>query len=462
MGTSNGKSAVADRTTGGIMKPLISFSIPIMLTNMLQLLFNAADTIVVGQFGSENAVGAVGSTTVIINLLINLFTGISIGATVVLSNEIGANSTDKAKTVHTTYAFGILFGLISAAVGLLISKPVLELLGTPSQIIDKATLYLRIYFIGQPGFMIYTFARAILISTGETKAPMYYLTAAGVINIALNLLFVCVFKLDVAGVAIATIVSQLVSGVLTTRKLRKFTGDFHLSFSQIHIYKEKARAIIRLGLPSGIQSSIFSIAGMTIQSSVNSLGAVVVDGNSAASSLNNFAFQSMSAFAQGAMTFSGQNYGAKKYNRLGKVFRSTVICQMAMGVGIAVLVLLAGPSLLKIYLPDSPEARDAGVVAMQMMMSFCFLCGLQDSTSNMLRGMDRSTLPMITTIIGNCGLRVVWAVYVFSKIKSRFDTLTSFRWLMAAYPLTWAFTFVVNLIIYLIVLKKLKNTQKNK
>lgn len=450
------KSAVADRTTGPILKPLIAFSVPIMLTNILQLLFNAADSIVVGQFGSPNAVGAVGSTIIIINLFINLFTGISAGATVVISNQIGSNSRDVDKTVHTAYAFGILFGIISAVIGFAIAKPFLQLLGTPHEIIDKATLYLRIYFIGQPGFMIYTFARAILISTGETKAPLFYLIISGIINVILNLVLVCWFNLDVAGVAIATIVSQLVSAILTTIKLLKSAGDFHLDFSQIRIHKDKAKAIVRLGLPSGIQSSIFSLAGMTIQGSVNSLGAVVVDGNSAASSLNNFAFQSMAAFAQGAMTFSGQNYGAGKYERLNRVFKSAVICQMVIGVGIAMLVLLAGPNLLRIYLPNSQKAVDAGIVAMQMMMICCFLCGLQDSVSNMLRGMNRSILPMITTIIGNCGLRVMWVFFVFGWAKVRFETLTSFRWLMAAYPITWAFTFFVNLVIYFVVLRKLK------
>lgn len=453
---SSKKSEIADYTTGPVLKPLIAFSVPILLTNMLNLLFNAADTIVVGQFGSENAVGAVGSTSVILSLIITFFTGISAGATVVLSNKIGAGDRDISETLHTTYALGILLGVISAIVGLVISKPFLQLLGTPEEILDKATLYLRIYFIGQPGFMIYSFSRAVLISSGDTKSPLYYLMASGVINVFLNLLLVCVFKLDVAGVAIATIVSQLISAILTTRKLRKHAGDFHLDFRRIHIHKNIAKRIILIGLPYGIQNSVFGIAGLLVQNGVNSLGTTVVNGNSAANSINMFAFQAMAAFSQGAMTFSGQNYGAKKYDRLNKVFGYTVLCQMVMGIGVAILALAAGPSLLRIYLPDSPEAVDAGMVCLQMMMTFSFLTGIQDSASNMLRGMNRSTLPMVTTIIGNCILRIVWVLTVFRWAKPRFDTLTAYRWLMASSPATWALTVVAILVIYFIVLRKLK------
>lgn len=449
------KSNVLDTTRGSIIKPLIAFSVPIMLTNILQILFNAADIIIIGQFGSENGVGAIGSTTSIINLMINFFTGISLGATVVISNEIGAREKNKDKTVHTVYALGIVCGILTALIGQVIARPMLNLLDTPVEIIDKATLYLRIYFLGLPGFMIYTFARAILICTGETKAPLYYLSAAGAINVVLNFILVYFAGLDVAGVAIATIISQYISAILTTRKLYRLNNEFKLCPREIKIHKDKLVAVIKMGLPAGVQSSVFSIAGMVFQSSVNFLGPVAVDGNSAAQSLNMFAFQAMNSFAQGAMTFSGQNYGAKKYKRLHKVIIRTALCQLVMGGIVAVAVLLSGPSLLKIYLPNSPEAIEYGVISLQMMMIFCFVAGLQDTASNMLRGMKRSTLPMITVIIGNCGLRIAWIVFVFNKIKHTFDTLSAYRILMIAYPITWGFTFVVNLGIYLIVARKL-------
>ena len=447
---SSTKSRTLDATQGSILKPLIAFSIPIMLTNILQILFNAADIVIIGQFGSDNSVGAIGSTTSIINMMINFFTGISIGATVIISNEIGERAKNKDKTVHTVYALGVIFGIFTALLGQIIAKPFLLLLGTPEEILGKALLYLRIYFLGLPGFMIYTFARAILICTGETKAPLRYLAFSGGANVILNLLLVCVIKLDVAGVAIATIASQYISAILVTRKLRKLDGEFKLQIRKLHIYRDKLFPIIRMGLPAGIQSSVFSIAGMIFQGSVNSLGAIAVDGNAAAQSLNMFAFQAMSAFAQGAMTFSGQNYGAKKYRRLNKVFARTVLCQLVMGGLVSVAVIILGPNLLSIYLPDSPEAIEYGVISLNMMMSFCFIAGMQETASNMLRGIKKSFLPMITVIVGNCVMRIAWIVLVFNWATKVFDSLTSYKLLMIAYPVTWGFTFVVNLVIYIV------------
>ena len=434
-----------------------------MLTNILQILFNAADIVIIGQFGSDNSVGAIGSTTSIINMMINFFTGISIGATVIISNEIGARAKNKDKTVHTVYALGVIFGIFTAILGQIIAKPFLLLLGTPEEILGKALLYLRIYFLGLPGFMIYTFARAILICTGETKAPLRYLAFSGGANVILNLLLVCVIKLDVAGVAIATIASQYISAILVTRKLRKLDGEFKLQIRKLHIYRDKLFPIIRMGLPAGVQSSVFSIAGMIFQGSVNSLGAIAVDGNAAAQSLNMFAFQAMSAFAQGAMTFSGQNYGAKKYKRLNKVFSRTVLCQLVMGGLVSIAVILLGPNLLSIYLPDSPEAIKYGVVSLNMMMSFCFIAGMQETASNMLRGIKKSFLPMITVIVGNCVMRIAWIVLVFNWATKVFDSITSYKLLMIAYPVTWGFTFVVNLVIYIVcyvrLIKKDKQTE---
>ena len=460
MTAATGKKEIADWTQGPILRPLIAFSIPIILTNVLQNLFNSADMAVVGRFESGNAVGAIGATLILTRLMINLFGGVATGATVVISNEIGAKAPDISKTVHTTYAFGILLGIFSAAFGIAISRPVLQALGTPEDLMDMAVLYLRIYCLGQPGFMVYTFARAILVSTGETKAPLYYLTISGVVNVVLNVVMVCLLRRGVAGVAIATISSQLLSAVLTTRKIRTLTGAFRLNFRDIRFHWSKAKQIIRLGLPSGFQSAIFNLAALSIQSSVNSLGTVIVNGHSAFQNIDSYAFLGMAGFAQGAMTFSGQNYGAKKYNRLNRVLGSVLLCQFVVGLSLGMLILLNSRFLLGLFLPDSPEAVTAGIAGMQITMTTCFLCGFQDSVSNMLRGTNRSMLPLITTIIGNCGLRVVWVLVVFRWAKASLKTLDAYRVLIMAYPTTWLFTAAVNIGIYFVVLHRLSRTSK--
>lgn len=449
---------IADWTQGPILRPLIAFSIPIILTNVLQNLFNSADMAVVGRFESGNAVGAIGATLILTRLMISLFGGVAVGATVVISNEIGAKTPDISKTVHTTYAFGILLGIFSAVFGVTISRPVLQALGTPEDLMDMAVLYLRIYCLGQPGFMVYTFARAILVSTGETKAPLYYLTISGVVNVVLNVVMVCLLRCGVAGVAIATISSQLLSAVLTTRKIRTLTGAFRLNFRDIRFHWSKAKRIIRLGLPSGFQSAIFNLAALPIQSSINSLGTVIVNGHSAFQNIDSYAFLGMAGFAQGAMTFSGQNYGAKKYNRLNRVLGSVLLCQFVVGLSLGTLILLNGRFLLGLFLPDSPEAVTAGIAGMQITMTTCFLGGFQDSVSNMLRGTNRSMLPLVTTVIGNCGLRIAWVLVVFRWAQASLNTLDAYRVLIMAYPTTWLFTAAVNIGIYFVVLHRLPHT----
>lgn len=267
------------------------------------------------------------------------------------------------------------------------------------------------------------------------------------------------FQLDVAGVAIATAVSHLLSAVLTTRKLRKLQGDFHLDFTRIRINRNKAGKILRLCLPTGVQNAIFSIANLMIQESVNALGTAVVAGNSAAQSMHLFAFMAMNAFSQGGMTFAGQNYGARKYGRLRKVFRSTLLCQLVLGIFIAALTLLAAPMLLRIYFPSAEDAVNAGVIALQAILLFGFLGGFQDCSSNILLSMNRSVLPMIVSIFGTCVLRIFWVLTVFQWAKPRFDTLAAFRWLMLSYPITWGITLLVNLIIYFRILKKLEKSR---
>lgn len=451
----SGDQRIADWTQGPILGPMIAFSIPIILTNVLQNLFNSADMAVVGRFESGNAVGAIGATLLLTRLMINLFGGMAIGATVVISNEIGAKATDISKTVHTTYALGIVLGILSAVFGIAISRPVLRAMGTPEDLMDMAVLYLRIYCLGQPGFMVYTFARAVLVSTGQTKAPLYYLTISGLVNVALNLVMVCLLGWGVTGVALATISSQLLSAVLTTRKLRTLSGAFRLNFRELGIHRKKAKRIIRLGLPSGLQSAIFNLAALPIQSSINSLGTVIVNGHSAFQNIDSYAFLGMAGFSQGAMTFAGQNYGAKKYERLNRVLFSAMLCQLVVGLGLGALIRLNGRFLLGLFLPDSPAAVTAGLAGLQITMTTCFLGGFQDSASNMLRGINRSTLPLVTTVIGNCGLRIVWVLVVFAWAQANLATLAAYRVLIMAYPVTWLFTATVNTGIYFVVRHKL-------
>lgn len=459
MASASRAESVADWTEGPILGPLIAFSVPIILTNVLQNLFNSADMAVVGRFESGNAVGAIGATLTLTRLIVNLFGGMAVGATVVISNEIGAKAKDISKTVHTAYAFGILLGIFSAVFGIAISRPVLAALGTPEDLMDMAVLYLRIYCLGQPGFMIYTFARAILVSTGDTKAPLLYLIISGVVNVILNIVMVCLLGWGVPGVAVATISSQLLSAVLTTRKIRMLTGAFQLRFREVRFHWQKAKSIIRLGLPSGFQNAIFNLAAMPIQSSVNSLGTVIVNGHSAFQNIDSYAFLGMAGFAQGAMTFAGQNYGAKKFSRLNRVFGSVLLCQLVTGACLGSLILLNSRFLLGLFLPDSPEAVTAGVAGMQITMTTCFLSGAQESASNMLRGVNRSTLPLITTIIGNCVLRVAWVMVAFRWAQARMDTLDAYRVLIGAFPVTWLFTAVVNTGIYFAVLRRLRRGQ---
>ena len=372
------KNNVLDATSGPVLRPLIAFSVPIMLANILQLLFNAADIIIVGQFVNETAVAAIGSTGSIISILISLFTGLSVGATVVISTELGRGNTDIHKVVHTTYTLGIILGIFTAVIGFVLAPSFLEWLGTPDDIIGQADIYLRIYFLGQPGFMIYTFARAILVAKGDTKSPFNYLLLAGIINVFLNIALVTVVELGVAGVAIATITSQYISAILTVRKLVTTEGMFHIDLKGFCLDKTELKSITRLGLPTGLQSTLIAVSGLLTQSSFNSLGTAVVAGQSASNNIMSFIAQSLNAFSQGCMTFSGQNCGAGKIERVRNVYRCTLLIDVVLGSIFGIMVITFGENLLRIYLPDSEASVAAGMVGLVTTMSFAVLMGFQD------------------------------------------------------------------------------------
>jgi putative MATE family efflux protein len=443
-------------TKGPILKPLIAFSFPIMLTNILQLLFNAADIIVVGQFVDETAVAAVGSNTALINLLINLFVGISLGATVTISIKIGAKQdSELPDIVHTAVAMGVLFGVIMAAVGFLGARTFLTWMSTPSDVIDQASLYLQIYFCGTPAFMIYTFGRSVLVPTGDTKRPLLYLTISGILNVILNLILVIVFHLGVAGVAIATVVSQILSAVLMMRALFRLEGPCRIYPEKIRIHRKPFSAIVRLGLPAGLQSAVFSISNVMIQSSVNSLGTAYVAGNSAANSLEGFVYSSMDAFSQGCMTFSGQNFGARRFDRLNRVYGISILCNIVIGVALGGLTCLFAVPLLRIYLPEAPAALTAGTGRLFIIVAFDFICGCMNCTTNMLRGMGKSVFPMIATIVGCCGLRIVWIFTIFRSVFATGNKADAYHALLISYPVSWILSFAALFIFYAVTKRKL-------
>ena len=450
----DGKSRTVDMLNGAVLWPLICYSVPIVITQVLQLLFNAADIVVVGQFVDDSAVAAVGSCAPLINLIINLFVGISLGATVVLAATLGANQEDRIHDLtHTIFSLGVIFGIITGVVGVVFARTFLEWMGTTAESIDQATTYLRIYFLGAPAFMIYTFGRAIIVATGDTKRPLIYLTTSGVLNVILNLILVAGFGMGVAGVAIATVSSQILSAILMTLALLRFNSPCRIFIFELRIHKKPLSRILKLGLPVGFQNTLFSFSNVIIQSSVNSLGTYCAAGNSACMNIDSFIYAGMNSFTQGCMTFAGQNYGAKKYERLNAIYRSALLSITVIGLTLGGLSYLFGQPLLKLYLPDSPMSVEYGMARMLVLVVPDFLCGIMDCGSGMLRGIKRSVYPMIATIIGSCGLRLLWVYTVFAYYKETTHGIASYRILLLSYPLSWALTFIA-LFSYYVFVKK--------
>ena len=447
---------VLNTTQGHILKPLIFYSVPIMLSNVLQLLFNAADIVIVGQFVNEKAVAAVGCTSLIISVIVSLFGGLCIAPTILISKNVGVGNIDHHSIIHTSFSLGIILGILSLAVGMFISKPMLALLKTPSDIIEQSTLYLKIYFLGQPGLLVYNFARSVLVAKGDTKSPFNYLAFAGVINVILNIFLVTVLRLGVAGVAIATIVSQYISAILTTRKLVKTEGDFHLDLSKLRIDLKVTKNIVRIGLPTGLQSAIMSLSGVFAQGAINTLGTDIVAGQSAANSIWSFVAQSINAFSQGCMTFVSQNYSAGKLNRVQKTFRYTIMIDLVLGIVLGVAVIGAGRLLLSVYTPDSAIAIEAGMIHFSATMFFAFLLGFQDASCFVLRGLNYSVFPMITSLFGNCLFRIAWVLLVFNHFAPGMENLEAYRLLVSSYPISWLIIFAANMVAYAVIMKKQK------
>ena len=449
----NTKNRTVDMCNGPLTGKIIWFTIPIILSGVLQLFFNAVDMIVVGRFSGNAALAAVGSTGSITNLLVNLFMGFSIGSGITISHEIGANRLNRInKIVSTSVLLAIISGAIVAVIGLVFAPALLRLMDSPEDIIDKSALYLRIIFLGMPVNMVYNFGASMLRATGDTKKPLYYLLAGGVINVILNLVFVIVFDMDVAGVAIATIISQAISAALVVLDMVKGNEYFKLNIREMHIHKPYLYKIIRIGLPSGVQGSLFSISNVLIQSSINSFGSVAVAGNSAAASIEGFVYVVMNSFSQAAITFAGQNMGAKKYNR---ITRSLIVCISLVtvcGLALGGAVVHFAVPLLRIYCPTDPGAINYGIGRLEIIVLYYFLCGIMESLAGTLRGMGYSFTSMVISLFGACFLRIVWIYTIFAHMRM-------LSCLYISYPVSWTAVIVADVIVYTVIIRKLKRKE---
>lgn len=445
-----GKSSYEiDMVNGPLLGKIIKFAIPLMLSGILQLFFNAADIVVVGRFAGSTAMAAVGSTGSLINLIVNVFMGLSVGTNVLVARYYGARDyKNLEETVHTSVFASIVCGCILIFVGIFLAKPMLTLMGSPEDVIDQATLYVRIYFGGMPAMMLYNFGAAILRSVGDTKRPLYFLTISGVLNVGLNLILVIVFDMGVAGVGIATVVSQCLAAVLVLICLVKSDAPYRVELKKLHIYKSKLLEMIRIGLPAGMQGTVFSISNVLIQSSINSFGSVVMAGSTAAGNIEGFVYTAMNSFYQTSLSFTGQNMGAKKYDRVSKIMRLCVMCVTVVGIVLGGLCTLCGETLLSIYTSD-PEVIAYGMERMLLVCLPYFLCGIMDTLVGSMRGMGYSILPMIVSLAGACGLRVVWILTVFAADP----TLPT---LFVSYPISWTVTALTHFVCYLVAYNKLK------
>ena len=443
-----------DMCNGSIMDKLISFSLPLMLSGILQLMFNAVDIVVVGRFSGSQALAAVGSTTALINIFTNLFIGISLGANV-LAARFYASGREKemSETVHTAITLALISGIIMAGVGLLLAKLALELMGTPSDVIELSTLYMRIYFCGMPFFMLYNYGAAILRAVGDTKRPLIFLIISGVANAGLNMILVIIFHMGVAGVGIGTVISQLISCILVLRCLYKSEGCYQLRFSKLRIQKVYLRQIFQVGIPAGIQSTVINFSNALLQSSVNSFGSTAMAGYTAANNILGFLYVSVNAVTQACMSFTSQNYGVGKYKRMDRVLINCLILSVVISGVLGCGSYAFGTEILKVYTED-PKVIQCGLEILSMTTVTYFLCGIMDLFPGALRGMGRSGVPMILSIIGTVGTRIVWIFMLFPQHRS-------LKFLFISYPASWLFTIVMQVICFYFVTGTCKRPREN-
>ncbi len=436
-----------DMTQGPLLSKVLFFALPIMLSGILQLAFNAADTIVVGRFAGSEALAAVGSVGSLNNLIISLFIGLSVGVNVLVARYTGAKEDKQvSETVHTAVLLSLIGGAALTFIGFTLARPLLALMGSPEDVIDLAVLYVRILFLGMPVQMLYNFCAAVLRAVGDTKRPLYFLTIAGVVNVVLNLIFVIIFHMSVAGVALATIISQAVSAVLIVSSLRVMDGPTHLNLRALHINGAILKQIVHIGLPAGIQSSVFSLSNVVIQSSVNSFGSVVIAGNAAAMNVGSFIYQAMNTFHQAVTCFASQNLGARRPGRIRAAVNACMFWALVSGIVLGVGSCIFGRPLLSLYSSD-PAVIESGLIRVYIVCGPYFLCGIMDVMTGALRGVGYSILPMVISLLGACALRILWVVTLF-KLYPTMECL------MLSYPVSWALTFLVLVFFFHLVLKE--------
>ena len=436
-----------DMTNGPLVSKIIRFAIPLALSGILQLLFNAADIVVAGRFAGSQALAAVGSTGALINLIVNLFIGLSIGVNVLVARYYGGgNRKDLYETVHTAVLISIISGVALIFIGIGLSQPLLELMGTPDDVINQSVLYMRIYFVGMPVMMLYNFGAAILRAVGDTQRPLYFLLLAGVVNVFLNLFFVIVLHMGVAGVATATVISQCISAGLVLFCLVKSDTVYRVNLKELKVYKDKLLQMVKIGVPAGIQSATFSVSNVLIQSSINSFGSIAMAGSTAASNIEGFVWTAMDAFTQSTLSFTGQNFGAKKFHRITKVVWYNLGLVTLVGLVLGIGAYVGGPWLLQIYSTD-PEVISYGLERMLLVCAPYAICGVMNVMVGAMRGLGSSLTPMMASIFGVCVLRVVW-------IYTAFPLDRTFFMLFLSYPVTWLATGLIEVVCFYFIRKR--------
>jgi len=435
---------------GPLFSHIVVYTIPIILTSLLQLLFNAADLVVVGRFCGSISVAAVGATGALTNLFVNLFIGLSVGTGVVVAHGLGARAEEEVRrTVHTAIPMALVGGVALTVAGVSCAGLFLSWMGTPENVLPLSTVYMRIYFSGMTFTLIYNYCASILRAVGDTRSPLIYLSLAGVINVLLNVFFVTVLHMNVAGVALATIISQAISAVLVMRALVRRQDACHLELKSMRFYKEPLLKMIRIGLPAGIQGSVFAASNVIIQSSINSFGDIVMSGNAAAANIDGFVYVTQNAIQQTTVNFVGQNTGARKYDRVKKTVMICLGVVTVLGIVVGGGVYLVGPKLLSIYITDSAEAISWGMVRLLYISVPYFICGLMEVAVGGLRGMGASLISMVISILGVCGIRIVWIYTIFQMAP--FHTPAN---LYLSYPISWIVTFAIQMLAFVLMYKK--------
>ncbi len=441
-----------DLCHGPLFSQMLLYALPIMATGILQVLYNAADTVVIGQFAGDESLAAVSCTGSLTALIVNLFLGISNGVLTVVARHIGAQHHKRVhQAVHTSLLLSLILGVFLLAVGIPIVGPLLKLMGTGAEgsgVLTKATLYLRIFFLGMPGNMVYNFGAAVLRAAGDPKRPLLYLSVSGIANVALNLVFVIVFHMDVAGVALATIISQYLSAVLVVRCLLRETGDVRLELSQLRLFPKRVKEILYIGIPSGIQSSLFAVSNVLIQSTINSFGELYMAGSGAAQQLESICYTAMHAFYTTTMAFTGQNFGAQNKGRIRRTLQYGHLLSSSVSVTIGLFLVLFRTPLLRVF-TSSPEALQAGSERLLIITLTYFMCGAMDVQSSHLRGLGASVVPMFTSLISICGLRIVWIYLVFPLLGRTWQAL------FLSYPISWIIALTAHLLCSVIVHRRL-------